>query len=234
MTVQEMHVDFRLKMDKMANESNVSFNTAQIDWLLSEAQLNIVKYTARTSLDSRQSSIDRISSLLTTDTGLTPVQDTATTYKYTLQTSALSKPYMHYVNGEATIVEDDCTRTLPLRFIQHDDLYMSLRDPFNASGVDHVLFNFSSDGDNVVFNFYTNPDKNQSITNVNITYIRVPKRIFSGGYLYLDGTTTVLQGPELPEHVHGEIVDYAVLSASTNVEDPQLIQLKTIKLQNNK
>lgn len=232
MTVQEMHVDFRIKMDKMATNSNISFNEAQIDWLLNEAQLVIIKNTARTRLDYEQSTIDRISSVIVSEV-VTPAEDLLQDNVYFIRMDSLEHPYMHYVKGSAKITNTSCTKTLPLKFIAHDDLYPTLQDPFNKSGVDHVLMNFSSDLlGGIRMNLYT--DGSFTIDEVNITYIRRPKKISLGTYVYLDGTTIPYQESELPPHVHPEIVDYAVLSAAANVEDPQLLQLKTMKLSNNR
>jgi len=91
------------------------------------------------------------------------------------------------------------------KFIQHDDIFKLLEDPFNTTKYTAPLTTIRGE----YIDIYTNDIF--IIDKVKITYIRKPKQIsLSLGF-----------GCELPEHTHQEIVDMTVSSILEGISDPR-------------
>lgn len=90
-------------------------------------------------------------------------------------------------------------------YVQHDDLYTILSDPFNKPTYDKVKYTIQEN----FIDFYT--DNTFLVNLANIKYIRYPKRIN-----IIEGT-----GCELPEHTHQEIVEMAVKGILESIQDPR-------------
>jgi len=115
-----------------------------------------------------------------------------------------------------------------MKFIQHDDLDFASKDPFNKSSKDAVLFNFGRSSNGTGSSIYLYPDT-LTLGKLRLDYIKKPKRMYSGGYQYIDGTTPAVQECELPTQVHSQVVDIAVEIASGIIEHPEYVQLKARK-----
>ena len=90
-------------------------------------------------------------------------------------------------------------------YVQHDDLYSLLYDPFNTTSFDKVKYTIEE-------NFVDVHNDNTFITTfVDIKYIRHPKQMDSGSGV----------GCELPEHTHQEIVGMAIQSILEALSDPR-------------
>lgn len=121
-----------------------------------------------------------------------------------------------------------------MRLVSHDDLSYALEDPFNNTDMSEVLYNFgrASDADSSNYSkssIYLYPGI-YMLGPAKVEYIKKPTRINYGGYAYIDGITYSVQQCELPEHLHSELVDLAVLVASGIIESPEYVQLKTQKV----
>jgi hypothetical protein len=90
-------------------------------------------------------------------------------------------------------------------FIQHDDIFALLPDPFNTTAYTDPLTTMRDK----YLDIYT--DTTFIIDKVNITYIREPAEI----------SLPLLQSCELPEHTHQEIVDMAISSILEGISDPR-------------
>lgn len=90
-------------------------------------------------------------------------------------------------------------------YMQHDDLYSNLYDPFNTTGQDRIKYTIEE-------NFIDIHNDNTFFTTfVDIKYIRQPKRMNNG----------LNVGCELPEHTHQEIVEMAIKSILEAIQDPR-------------
>lgn len=162
---------------------------------------------------------------------LKPVKHDNGTYE--LDLSRLTYPYLFFTSSSTVKVIDPsngCSNWATLRFLQHDDMGDTLRDPFNNSDKDDgILYNIarSSSSSSQAMFFYPG---NLEIELVRVEYIKEPQKINFGGYTYLDGNTYTQTTSELPDELHPEIVDLAVLIASGIVENPDFLQLKAQKL----
>jgi hypothetical protein len=74
MTIQEAHIDFKLKWDKVDNKYNRNFTDEEVDWLLNDAQLAFIRTRfnpsniAKAGFESTVSRLNELSNILRTVT----------------------------------------------------------------------------------------------------------------------------------------------------------------------
>lgn len=237
MTLQELHYDFDLKIDKVATFSKEDFTRAEKDWLLNEAQKVFVKTritgnnVSGTAFETTQKRIDDLSSLVVKfpqQPEIIPIGLDGGVYELPLEN--LAYPYLYFIRGQATVLlPNSCTKLASLKLVQHDDLNYLLEDPFNNSDYSEIVFNFGRASNGNKSSIYLYPGIH-SLGGIRLEYVKKPSRINYGGYAYIDGVAYPQQECELPEHTHSEIVDLAVQIASGIIESPEYVQLKTQKV----
>lgn len=138
------------------------------------------------------------------------------------------------ISGYATLkLADNCIiEGVPLKFMQHDDYRVALRDPFNSPSTEFIPYNSgrSSNGLSTSLYLYSGQLPADVLQSVFIEYIKYPSRVSTGTYTYLDGVVYPATTFELPDHVHNEIIDVACQIAALNIENPEYIQLKNMKI----
>lgn len=236
-SVKELHYQFKLNMDRVDSLSNPDFNIAEIDWLLNEAQLIFVKQRMNPSPNSRnkgfeqsQKRIDDLGNLVIKyplQPGIAPANPASGIYEVPLQNLAFQYMYLVSAWVEATVSEG-CTKKIPLKFMQHDDYVLALKDPFNMAGEEFIPYNIgrASSGTSEALYIYSP----FPVTSVFIEYIKYPKRVSYGIYTYIDGVTYPEQTLETPPATHSEIVDIACVLAGLNTQNPEYIQLRQTKV----
>lgn len=236
MSTPELHFAFNLGMDRFGTLSKENFNKAEIDWLLNEAQMIFLK--RRTSprnnrnegFEASQKRIDDLSPLVIKyplQPGLIPILDSGV---YIVDLGSLDYTYYQLVDASADVlISADCTKSVPLKFVQHDDIRTVLRDPFNNASIEGIPYNFgrSLTGTNSSIFIYPNQ---LSVSKVYLEYLKRPSKVFYGNYTYIDGNVYAEATLEFPEHTHSEIVDIACQIAALNIESPEYIQLKSQKV----
>jgi hypothetical protein len=91
------------------------------------------------------------------------------------------------------------------KYVQHDDLYFLLNDPFNTTKYDYPLYTIQE-------NFVDVHTNNTFVVErIFVKYIRRPNRI----------NKSTGSGCELPVHTHQEIVDKAIKSILEGISDPR-------------
>lgn len=236
-SVKELHYQFKLNMDKVDSLNGPDFNTAQIDWLLTEAQLVFIKQRMSMSSNSKQKGFEqsqkRIDDLGTlvikfpNQTGITPLNPSPGVYEVSF--SSLLFSYLFLISAWADItISPNCTKSVPLKFTQHDDYRTSLKDPFNEAGEEFIPYNIgrSSDSNNESVYLYSD----FPIQKVYLEYVRYPLKVSSGTYKYIDGVIYPEQSLQTATQTHSEIVDIACLLAGISAQSPEYIQLKSQKL----
>jgi hypothetical protein len=223
MTAREMHYDFKQKFNKIDSNQNRDLLVPEIDWQLNEAQEVFVKMIAQPRLKSQlgfeinQRTIDDIRTIVVDqkfDQGIVP-----TVYDDSSFISGLPSDYWFLTKAQVYATKGNCSN-LKMRRVkiqQHDDDHEE--SPFTRSSFEWRTVNvrFNKEGLRVF------TDKTFTITKVCFEYIKKPRRIhnaedFDGGtYDGLTGT----QSCELPEGVHKEIVDIAVMLATLNINSPE-------------
>lgn len=238
MTVSELHFDFKIKQNRVDTLAEFDFNPAQIDWLLNEAQLIFIKQRFTNSnvrkkgFEASQKRIDDLSSLVIKypeQPELTPVHHSSGNI-YEVNLTNLSYPYLFLISGECSaVIATNCTKNIPLRFIQHDDYRISLRDPFNSPSTEFIPYNVGKSSTDSNSSIYVYPGL-YSINSVKLEYIKYPSKVSLGTYSYIDGTSIPANTLETPEQTHSEIVDLAVYLATIATKNNEFIQLATQKL----
>ncbi|MGL6107257.1 MAG: hypothetical protein ACRC0V_07215 [Fusobacteriaceae bacterium] len=217
MTIEEMHYDFKLKLNKVDSQQNKNFLIPEIDWILNEAQEIFIKRVAEPrnksnlGFEKSQRNIDDIRTLVKNSVPIIVINNQIT----------LPGDYLYYIKGNVEISRGNCNNingTLIIR--QHDDNFEE--SPFDKSSFEWRTVNgvFFENG----LKLYT--DGKFIVNKVYVSYIRKPKYIHnakdfsvSGKYNSPSGVSLIgFQNCELSEATHREIVDIAVLLATENIQ----------------
>ena len=124
------------------------------------------------------------------------------------QTTEVDYPFANIIEQQVTyrVYDEDGTRQREnMSFVQHDDLYSLLSDPFNTTTYDRIKYTIQENYIDV------HSDETFFTTFVDIKYIRQPKR--------MDKALGI--GCELAPHTHNEIVEMAVQSILEAISDPR-------------
>jgi len=158
---------------------------------------------------------------------ITPILDSGV---YEVGLSNLLYTFLFYVSGTADIVDaNECLTNVPLKFMQHDDYRIALRDPFNTPSLEFIPFNFGRASSEDGTSLYLYPG-DYTIPSVYLEYIKYPSKVSYGNYTYIDGVNYPQATLEVPEQAHQEVVNLACQIAALNIENPEYIQLKSQKI----
>lgn len=243
MDIRDMHYDFKSKFNKLDSQQNKNLLVPEIDWKLTEAQEMFVKliaeprYRLGLGFELNQRTIDDIKTLVKkqffekgTCTALSKIDD----YTYSGQ---LPEDYMFYTSSRVIASKGSCTnKELVAHVVQDDDLHQETWSsvPSFEWRETNILFNRDSavPGKSEI---QVKSDGTFVPQFICLHYIIQPPRLhnaqdFPGGsYALPNGQVlTGAQSCILPVHVHGEIVDLAVLLATTDlISELNAKQLKT-------
>jgi len=226
MDIRGMHYDFKKKLDKADGGSYRNLLVPEIDWALNEAQEVFVKMVAfprrgmGKALERGQRSVDDIRTLVAERYPVTVVGDRA----------VLPPDYWHFIGAEVLMEKGNCTAMARLRVQRHDDEFE--KSPFDRSSFEWRAVNGTFSGGGITL-YDDGTFTNKSLL---MDYVKRPPYMHSaadhrgGGYKLPDGT--LLTGTvdcTLPEHVHREVVDLAVLITTGELHMPDY-QVKRAKL----
>ena len=131
MTIQDMHYDFKKKLNKVDSQQNKNLLIPEIDWVLNEAQEMFVKIVAfpkkyeYLGFEIGQRTIDDIKTLVEPKHCINVVDNIA----------ALPQDYWFYINGEVLMSKSNCIDVKGNLFIrQHNDNFED--SPFDNSSFD--------------------------------------------------------------------------------------------------
>lgn len=235
-SIRELHYAIDVGMDRLGTLSKENLKKGEKDWLLNEAQMIFLK--RRTSphnnrnegFEASQKRIDDLSTLVIKyplQPGVTPTLDSGV---YIVDFADLLYTYYQLVDASCDVVlSDNCTKLVPLKLIQHDDIRTVLRDPFNNASIEGIPYNFGRSLSNNTSSIFIYP-RQLNISKVYLEYIKYPSKVSFGNYTYIDGNVYPEATLEFPTHTHSEIVDIACQIAALNIESPEYIQLKSQKV----
>lgn len=227
MTTREMHYDFKRKFNKIDSQKNRNLLVPEIDWLLNEAAELFVKKIANPKaenglgFESSQRIIDDIKSIVNPGVWSPVVNNII----------GLPSDYLYFVRCRVKLSKKNCKNQEAVLYIrEHRDLFEEstfYNGNFEWREVNGV---YTQQG----IQSYT--DGTFTIDQAKLTYIRKwpyfhNAQDFTGGsYQNLSGVAlTGTVQCDLPEHVHREIVDIAVMLAASEVPTSDF-QLKAGKL----
>lgn len=227
MNIREQHYDFKQKLNKVDSQKDRNLIIPEIDWKLNEATEVFVKMIAQPRLRSQlgfettQRTIDDIRTIVVDQ----KPQDYIVATAYDTTSFIVSPPvdYWYLAKIKILATKGDCTDVLlyDSKEVQHDD--QSESSPFDKSSFEWRTSNYRFNKEGLrVFT-----DGSYTITKVGFEYIKRPVLVHNaqdyvnGTYNMLDGTVlTGFQNSDLPEGVHREIVDIAVMITAGDLNLP--------------
>lgn len=236
MDIAAMEYDVKKKLNKVDSNQYSNLEIPEIDWSLNEAQLILIKsiaaprFAREIGLEYNQRSTDDLRLLVVNlQAGvLQSVLPIPEPYY-----ANIPDDYLFYISSSVDTVKGQCTRKLRCYFSQHDD--MAMESPFAQPSFDWEEANIQFVNDTI--RIFTGGDFIPSIFRLN--YLRYPEYMHNadayGGSYNLPGgqTLTGTQDSELPEHIHHEIVDLAVLLLTGELQiNDYNVKLSKINLEN--
>lgn len=208
MTIKEMHYDLKLKLNKVDSQKNKNFLVPELDWVLNEAANLFVKLVAQ---PRKQSTLG----FELVHRTMEDIKTLVTTVPLNVTSNIITTPtdYKYFVRGRVKMTKGKCVNVVaPITLMQHDDTFEET--PFYKSSFEWRRVNgvFDTTG----LRLFT--DSTFTFTTVDLTYVKkIP--FMHNAQSFPGGTYTSLAGVALtgtvdcilPEHVHTEIVDLAVL-----------------------
>ena len=239
MTVQEQHIDFKRKLNKIDSATHVNFEVPFIDEYLNEAQEIFIKRRIQTNniyrvgFEVTQKRIEDLREIVAKcPTDIAPIA--LTEIDTNVYQADLPENYLYYIRGNVTCTKGSCNKELGCIVQQHDDLNNVLGSMFYSPSFEwgELPITFSKD------KIYVYSDGTFTPEFLLIDYIRRPLRIANpDAYIDQLGNTgyllpvrdafgnfipAVQQDCELQSmYVCREIVDIAVELAHMDLGDPK-------------
>jgi hypothetical protein len=242
MTIEEMHYDFKRKVNKNDSHQNRNFLIPEIDLALNEAQELFVKWIAEPrvknhlGVETTQRTIDDLRTIIVHESplSLATYVDSGGVVQNYVDIYQIPVDYWYYLNGICHAKKGIC-RDIKCNLVvqKHNDLFED--DVFRKSSFEwrEVNILFIKEG----IKCFT--DNTFEVEDMSISYIKRPVYIhYASGFNVLGYNTAsglLLMGKvdcELPEQVHSEIVDIAALLVTGNIASPEF-ELKLAKLKLN-
>lgn len=223
MTVENMHFDFKIKLNKLDSARNRNLLPQEIDWVLNEALGIFINQKCNSKKYSD------LEELMVINRSCSVAIFNVSENLYKADFSTLTPSYMHYISGHAYLNKTDNICSTEDRYA---DLYIKelhQRTQFTAfedSSYEwqEVACSFinTSGNANIAGGLLLYTDGTFTIKNLVLNYIRTPKRIAIATYSLPDGSTVTRQDCELSEVFHNQIVDLAVALAAGNLQMPDV------------
>ena len=213
MTRSNMHIEFKLLMDKAGGGSAPSFISSEIDRFLNIAQDKFVTKRAfgnnprRTSFEEDQKRRDDLRTLIKQES-ISP-SASATDNKPNGLFFKLPEDYRHAINEEALIDSGlETEKRVSVKPITHDRYNKIIDDPFNKPDKDIVYrLDYGSGRGEEDIELICGIGKH--ISSYILRYLKQPPEITSS------------QDCILADHTHREIVRMAVVDALETIEQPR-------------
>lgn len=234
MTIEEMHYDFKMKLNKIDSQQFRNFLIPEVDWLLNEAQELFIKMVAEPRLsfhlgfEKSQRNTDDIK-MLVVEKSLVDNKKIQKSVGYSCKRYDLPEDYMFFVRALVYGETGSC-KNVPciVKIKQHDD--SNHISPFDKSSIVWREINGMFIENKLELELPDISEEPESdLGNVLLTYLRKPKYMhyakgIEEGKYQLNETIllTEKQDCELSPHTHREIVDIAVMLASgqLQIQDP--------------
>lgn len=220
MTVQQMHDEFKLGLDKVDTAGAPNFLAAEIDSFLNEAQEEFIEQrlwgtnAKKQGLEETQKRRDDLRTLIVeiqiqNNNMITGSKPLSRKYLISDFLKDYGYSYRHMISETAIVKYDDCngnnkTEVVVVTPLTADRYGTTLKDPFNKPGGGRVYRMDYSDGFEVLFGAGT------------ILQSWSPRFIKEPAVISLGNTDC-----ELALHTHREVVNIAVMHALGNIESPR-------------
>lgn len=231
MTIDRLHHEIKLRWNKINSNHKKGFPSAYLDDAINKAQDDFIEifYSGNNSKQYRfgfevtQQRIDMLSDLVVINKSITPVL--ITTNRYSLTINNLNPAYKHFVSG--AVIQDNCIS--PITIVRYNDLNEKLLNENTKPSKKwkRVLGTFS-DGKIILYS-------DGVITSASIDYIKVPNKVFIGGYdslEYVNGDSSAYSSvsPKVTSQINGQyhdlLIDMTVQYLASILEDVNKLQLQ--------
>lgn len=229
MNKSEMHIAFKIELDKVESLQYPAFIPAEIDYFFDRAQEQFVKSRyggnnpAGTSFEQNQKRLDDLrylvveSTLPATSDDVLNVSEKPNCYIVDLTDLDTDDPYMFLVGEECTITYTDrlthqsVNKIQPVTECSANTYIAQVHDPLSP----HRLHYNTASPLRLIKSNYVEliTDGTYSIFNYIIRYIKEPESFT---------TLAATDSPDFPNHVHPELVKLAVNIALENIESPRI------------
>lgn len=239
MTIEEMHYDFKMKLNKVDSQQYRNFLIPEIDWLLNEAQELFIKMVAEPRLsfhlgfEKSQRNTDDIKMLVEEADGFDH-EDDIIVYRVGYRAIRYKLPgnYMFFIRALVSGTTGNC-KNVPciVKIKQHDD--SNHISPFDKSSIVWREINGMFIDNYLELELPDiSEEPNSKLETMQLTYLRKPKYMHFAqgieggeGYQLNSDKGSRLKGKqdcELSSHTHREIVDIAVMLANgqLQIQDP--------------
>ena len=240
MSIRDMHYDFKARLNKLDSSQYRNILVPDIDRKLNEAAnilvkaLAMPKYAKEIGLEVNQRTIDDLRTILIDDSPLVATTVNNIDYFVNLPITTPTE-YMYYVSSKVLMNRPSCGNKVCDRVIvrRHDEEHKN--SPFNISSFEWREVNIHFINNQI--RIFT--DGTFSIVKLDLSYIR--KMLYmhnaqdysSGTYTLPNGVVLVgSQDCELPETIHTDVIDLAVLLTTMEINGMDY-QLKQAKIQLN-
>ena len=240
MVIEEMHFEFRRKIDKISSNFKKTWSDAEVDNALNNAitEFKEIVYSGNNAkryklgFEVTQQRIDMLAPLVQGFPKEPLLAGTKTGDIYEFNFDLLSKPYDHFIGADAEIT--GCNFTISIKEEQTGDLRSVLKDSNRKPSLrwrrapGHIKSNTA--GNSSLF-VYT--DGLFDIIGLRIDYLRKPVEVCLGTYFpiptQLDPNPGILKARvncDIPQTYHTVIVDIAVQEFTRSLEDINRLQLR--------
>lgn len=213
MTSQEMEYLFRLKADNLDSKAVANIKKPAIVYMLNEGMNNLIKtrYSGtdsvlRKAIEEIQKRRDEFQRLIVPDELLPAVK--VNEKLFTSDLTKTKKPYMILLRTNAFATKEQCKkRRMNGIIVSSDNLDLIEDDSMLDSSFEWGEFNFRIAEDKL--RMYS--DSTFDITNARIDYLRYPSKIDIAGYRHFDGNASTNKDCELPDFLHDDIINEALV-----------------------
>jgi len=148
MTVNEMHTQFKVGVDKTDSLNSANFTIAEIDLYLSDAQEQFIEQRAygnnakRETVEETQKRVKDLQSLVK-NSQITPLVNDPTQNKPNGRFVELPSDYRHALEEEVSISYADCNGTtqttrVPVVALSHDRYNKAVANPFSKPNLNKI------------------------------------------------------------------------------------------------
>lgn len=230
MVISEMHLQFKVGVDKTDSFNSANFQPEEIDLYLSDAQEQFVEQRAygnnfkRMSLEETQKRVKDLQSI-TYNAVINPLAQQAAN-KPNGYFVELPLDYRHAINEEVTLTYSSCnnsvTERVPVIALTHDRYNKTVNNPFSKPSIQKVYrLPYGRFNGREHFEIIIPP--NTTLVNYILRYIKNPDKINLAGRIIPPAVTPYgLFNPtdqgELSDEVYREIIRLAVRNALGDIE----------------
>lgn len=227
--IREFLQDIDLKLNKVGTNDHQSVPPEDKIRFINDAIINLIKQKLsennifRSGIDSNTKRYDDLQTLVVGQKLLLK-QSTNTIYS-----ANLVEPYMFYIGGFIIADKDSCSnRVIVVRLTKHADVNMVIINNNTKPSFEYQE-TIGTISENII-NIYT--DGSFKPNEIHIEYIKYPKKVDVAGYEHLYGETSTNVDSDLPYYLKEEIVDIAVRNIAMSIDNQNIVQNTTQKLQN--